>query len=155
MLVGGIGVAVGVGIGVLVGGTGVGVAVGDGVLVGGTGVAVDIGVGVAVGAGVGVLVGVGVTVGRGSGATAGGSSRVTVGVGGTGSSSQATAAVATPTANRHAQRMDGGLDAALAGLVMLCLGNPSSVHCPMRAANRPDGTAAGNGVTRIRWNVVR
>lgn len=122
-------------------------------LVGGTGVAVGIGVGVLVGG-----TGVAVTVGRGSGATAAsgvGSSLAAVGVGGTGSSSQAIAAAATPTANRHAQRIDGGLDAALAGFVMLCLGNPSSVHCTMRAANRPDGTAARNGVTRIRLNVVR
>ena len=153
MLVGGTGVAVGIGVGVLVGGTGVGVAVGDDVLVGGTGVAVGVGDGVLVGG-----TGVAVTVGRGSGATtatAGGSSLAAVAAEGTGSSSQAIAAVATPTANRHAQRMDGGLDAALAGFVMLCLGRSSSVHCIMRAANRPDGTAAGNGVTRTRRNVVR
>ena len=120
VFVGGTGVAVGTGVGVFVGGTGVGV--GDGVLVGGTGVSV----------GDGVLVGIAVTVGVGSGAAAASgvvSSLAAVGVAGTGSSPQAIAAAAVPTANRHAQRMDGRLDAALAGFVMLYLGNPSSVHC--------------------------
>ena len=109
------------GVGVLVGGAGVAVGIGVGVLVGGTGVAVE----VVVGDGVGV----------GSGATAasgGGSSRAVVAVGETGLSPQAIAAAATPTANRHAQRMDGGLDAALAGFAMSCLGNPSSGYCTMR-----------------------
>ena len=143
MAVGGTGVAVAVGIGVLVGDTGVAVAVGDGVLVGGIGVAVGVGVlvggtGVAVAVGVGVLVGgTGVAVAVGGGvalgwgaatAARGGSSGAGVWVGETGSSPQATAATATPTANMHAQSMDERLDALLASLVMSCLESPSSVH---------------------------
>ncbi len=113
VLVGGTGVGVlvgGTGVGVFVGGTGVAVGDGDGVFVGGTGVAVGVGDGVFVG-------GTGVAVGDG------------VGVGGTGSSPQAIAAAAMPTANRHAQRMDGCLDGLFAGLGMLCLGSSSSVDC--------------------------
>ena len=125
VLVGGIGV--GVGDGVLVGGTrvavGMGVLVGDGVLVGGTGVGVAVGNGVLVG-GTGVAVAVADGGGVGSGAA--------VGVGGTRSSSQAIAAAAMPTANRHAQMMDRCLNAALAGFVILYLGRSSSVHCTIR-----------------------
>ena len=138
--------AVGVGGGVLVGGTGVAVGVGDvvavgtGVFVGGTGVAVGVGDGVFVG-GIGVAVAVAVgdgSVGVGSGAGAasgGGSSGAVVGVGGTGSSPQAIAAAAMPTANRHAQRVDGCLDALLPRLIAfgLCR-NPSSVYCTICGA---------------------
>ena len=119
----------GTGVGVFVGGTGVDVRVGDGVFVGGTGVAVGVGDGVLVG-GIGVAVGDGVGVGSGAAAASGGgSSGAAVGVGETGSSPQAIAAAAMPPANRHAQRMDGCLDALFAGLAMLCLGSSSFVDC--------------------------
>ncbi len=117
-----------VGVGVLVGGTGVVVGVGDGVLVGGIGVAVGGGVGVGSGA---------------RAASGGGSSGVAVGVGGTGSSSQAIAAAAMPTANRHAQRMDGCLDALFAGLGMLCLGS-SSLGYGITCGSRMAGIDASN-----------
>ena len=159
VLVGGTGVAVEVGKGVLVGGTevgvfvgGTGVTVGDGVFVGGTGVTVGVGDGVLVGTGVlvggtgvavgvfvggiGVAVGGGVGVGSGAGAASGGgSSGAAVGVGGTGSSPQAIDAAAMPTANRHAQRMDGHLDAVLPRLIAfgLCR-NPSSGYCTICGA---------------------
>ena len=108
----GVGVLVGgTGVSVLVGGTGVAVGVGDGVLVCGTGVAVGVGDGVFVGGG-------GVGVGSGAGAASGGgSSGAAVGVGGTGSSPQVIAAAAAPTANRHAQRIDGRLDVLLPRLI--------------------------------------
>ena len=124
----------------LVGGTGVGV------LVGGTGVAVGVGDGVGVAVGTGVWVGVGVFVG-GTGVAVGvgdgvlvDSIGVAVGVGGTGSSPQAIAAAAMPTANRHAQRVDGCLDALFAGLGMLCLGSSSlgyGITCGSRMAGIP------------------
>lgn len=155
----GVGVLVGgTGVGVLVGGTGVAVGVGDsvgvavgtgvwvgvGVFVGGTGVAVGVGDGVLVDSiGVAVAVAVGGGVGVGSGAVAasgGGSSGVVVAVGETDASPQAIAAAVMPTANRHAQRMDGCLDALFAGLGMLCLGSSSlgyGITCGSRMAGIP------------------
>ena len=119
VLVGGIGVAVAVGVGdgVLVGGTGVGVAVGDGVLVGGTGVAVGVCVLVG-GTGVAVAVGDGVALGWGTATAARGrSSGTAVGVGETGASPQAIAAAVAHAANMHAQSMDERLNALLPRIV--------------------------------------
>ena len=164
VLVGGIGVAVAVGVfvggigvavavGVLVGGTAVAVAVGVGVLVGGTAVAVAVGVGDGVlvgGTGVGVAVTVGDSVALGWGAATaarGGSSRGAAGVGETGSSPQATAATATPTANMHAQSMDerGSVDLGLIG-ISTPLEIPHHSHFPSLShqsmSMRPSSTRA-------------
>ena len=116
---------------------------GDGVFVGGIGVAVAVAVGdgdVGVGSGAGA-------------ASGGGSSGAAVGVGGMGSSLQAIAAAAMPTANRHAQRMDGRLNVLLPRLIAfgLCrIRVPYIVPCPIDVGFSQGAT----GDSRLRGNDV-